>query len=335
MARKLINLKLAEVALVDSPANPGATVLLYKRAEEGGSESVRVAEIQGKSVVIDKNGHPIGRFIRWQDMKTKGQPVEKGIDFACPNCETPLQSMYQDGEYQIPNFCGECGASLSLMATGGNMQKKKEKSKMPEFKKEDLTPEAKAYVEGIEKELKDSIVAQAELSKRLETATKKEEPEDIWKGVNPAVKKQFEEMQTKTAEAERIAKSEREARELSEFTKKAEKEFSYLPGEAAAKGKILQAVNSKLSKEETAELEKLLKAADEIAKSGKVFSEMGATGSGNIADSDSAEGQINARAAELVSKGVVKTIIEGISKIAKEDPSLYESYRKEVVRRAN
>lgn len=269
MATRLSEIKLSEVSLVDTPANPGAHVVLFKR----------------------------------------GDPIEKVIVTKCPEC-------------------------------GGNVEKK-EKQMAIEFKKESLTPEAKQFVEALEKQVADAAEAdkllkaeKVELEKKLEAATKPPEPEDIWKGVSPEVRKRLEDSEARALKAEEIAKNERDARELQEFTKRAETEFSSLPGTAIEKGKVLKAVNQKLAKEEAAEVEKLLKAAQEIAKSGKLFGELGASG-GNVNLSDSAEGRLIAKAQDMVSKGVVKSEAEGMEKIAREDPALYQEYQKEVRRRTN
>lgn len=270
MATRLSEIKLSEVSLVDTPANPGAHVVLFKR----------------------------------------GEPIEKVIVTKCSEC-------------------------------GGNVEKK-EKQMAIEFTKEQLTPEAVKFLEKMEKDIATASEAEinvlkaknVELEKKLADATKPPEPEDIWKGVSPEVRKRLEDSEARALKAEEIAKNERDSRELQEFTKRAETEFSSLPGTAIEKGKVLKAVHQKLAKEEAAEVEKLLKSAEEIAKSGKLFGEMGASG-GNVNLSDSAEGRLIAKAQDMVSKGVVKSEAEGMEKIAREDPALYQEYQKEVRRRTN
>jgi hypothetical protein len=308
MARKLVNIELSEVSLVDSPANPGANILLYKRAEI----EKKIVERDGEYCVTSADGSKtLGCHKTMREAKAQLAAVES-------NKHDPLSKEEIERVLKIAK-------ELGLLTT-----EKKEKTMAEEFKKESLTPEAKAFVEDLEKRLADSeakVVETEAKVQELSVVAKKDEPEDIWKGVHPDVKKQFEEMKTRTEESERIAKTERDAREFSEFSKRAETELSHLPGELKTKATILKAVSQKLSKEESEEAIKILKAANELVKTGQVFEEIGTSG-GSGSDAGT-WAKIEAMAKDLVSKGLAKTQQIAIDKVMTTNPELYNQYLKE------
>jgi len=137
------------------------------------------------------------------------------------------------------------------------------------------------------------------------------------------------------AEAKAQARIEKDARELQDFAKRAETEFASLPGTALEKGAVLKGLYSgqPLAKEEADKVVALLKAADELARSGQVFGELGR--STPLAEASGAYGKIEALAKEVVAKGGAKTLAEAIAQVAQQQPALYQEYRAELRKNAH
>lgn len=134
-----------------------------------------------------------------------------------------------------------------------------------------LTIPQRMVYDDLSKEDQEKYLAGDEaVRKSLTPVEKKEGDDDEEEEISPAVSKRFEEVSKQLKEAndklvaaEAIAKSEREAREAVECSKRAETEFNNLPGTSEEKGKVLKALKNKLAPEELVEVEKLLKAGDQ------------------------------------------------------------------------
>jgi len=84
-------------------------------------------------------------------------------------------------------------------------------------------------------------------------------------------------------ESDKLAKAERDERLTRDFIAKAEL-FKALPFKAAEFGPVLKSASEKLSKDQFAELERVLTAADEQIAKGDLFKEQGSGGDGTPAD---------------------------------------------------
>lgn len=280
MAKTLRQLKIAEVSLVDRPANPHAKVFLAKRDD-----------------------------------------VKKGIPLDCPDCGFDLPTFYGAAGTELPNFCPECGAAMSLSAVAkADKPTKKEKSQMKELTPEALAkmePEARAAVEKL----------QADLKTALEAAPK-DEKADIFKGMSPAARELVEKAQRDAAAStERVAKLEDEAL-TRDFVAKAEK-FPLLAKDPKGLAGILKSAFRKLEKADFDALEVLLKSAHEAIEKGALFSELGTGGGASAGNADSAYGEAKAIAAELVKKGEAKTPEQALELVFKRQPDLYARHASE------
>lgn len=120
---------------------------------------------------------------------------------------------------------------------------------------------------------------------------------DVPENVRPLVEqlwKQNEETAQRAAENERILKEERDTRVLKEYVHKAEG-FKHLGVDPEKFGGILKSASEKLSTEEFAELNRVLKAADE--KMAPLFKELGTGGDGE--EDTSAYAQLEKKAEEI------------------------------------
>lgn len=157
-------------------------------------------------------------------------------------------------------------------------------------------------------------------------------PEDVLKSASPEVRKLFEDLagrvekaETRATEADSIAKTERDARELAELRKRAESELGNLAGTPDEKAEMLRDLTKALGKEKAEKMIGMLKAADEAVRQGALFKEVGTGG----AATGTAFEKIRAEAQKLLESKTVKTIEEGISKVALENPALYKQYQQE------
>lgn len=91
---------------------------------------------------------------------------------------------------------------------------------------------------------------------------------------------------------------------------------------------LLKSVSETLPKEQADRLREILKSATEVAKTKDLFDERGRTSHG-VPVVGSAVEKIQQRAAALVSKNDKLTMEDATSIVFREDPALYEAYRKE------
>lgn len=146
--------------------------------------------------------------------------------------------------------------------------------------KDDLDPEVVAYIEGLEsevdilsKQVEDTEQVVTELSETLAKMAPKDDEaaEAIEKSLlakaDPAIRELIEKSQAEAREATAIAKAERDARLDREFISKAEA-LPMINTDKTTLGSLLRRISDALSPEDSAEVEKMLAAANEqIAKS--------------------------------------------------------------------
>jgi hypothetical protein len=154
--------------------------------------------------------------------------------------------------------------------------------------------------------------------------------------VNPEIAKKLDDIQKAHQEevaklnqrieaSEAAAKVEKAARERVEFEKRAETEYPHLPGTAVEKGASIQAVASKLTKEEADGVFKLLSAGNAaLQQLGKA---KGGDTSVNVnKGKDAAYSQLQAKADEIKKSNPKLTIEKAFTQAFNENPDLYEQY---------
>jgi hypothetical protein len=127
------------------------------------------------------------------------------------------------------------------------------------------------------------------------------------------------EMAKRADESDKVAKAERDARQMSELTKRASDEFSHLPGTADAKAGILKAMSS-MPEEVQKNLETILKASEKMVATG--FAMKGVM-DGSTSDSTSPEAQLEKKAKEI-EKAEGITFAKAYDKAAQQNPDLYQ-----------
>jgi len=305
MARKLLDLVLEEISLVDSPANPGAKILLAKRAP------------------VEKDDTPVQ--CRLCDM-----PVEKDDKF-CKGCGAPF---YKDLSGQTRGDLSDADFAAVWTDAQGNKQRKLPindaahvRNALARFDQTDMPENIRAHARarlvaaahrfGIDesketKAMKDKTeTTDAEVEKLLAELTKNDEGSGS--DITP-------EARALKALAFKLVGQKR----LAEFTKKAEA-MKFLPGTTTPKLAELLKEIAEASPEVYEKLEPLFKSWSEAFEMSALFSEQG---SGADAAA-SAEERVTALAQDRIKKGLAKTMAEAQGQVFRADPALYRQYRKE------
>lgn len=390
MPGKLRDIRVHEGSLVDSPANPRARVVLFKRGGDnpasgkgGGNLSLR----DRIASLFKRNCDPVSfadalrdskmdeqwwrlqdalrtsiRSIMDSDAQNKGELIQRSLiqymgslmdllpDLEEKMDEVAMQKT-KDTLSDMDSFAEEVAkagkvisdanmkrleqamSAIDEILTAAKVEKKGERGTMPtmeEILKGLPEDQRSAILDALNKQEKEV----ADLKKRAEEAEAKlkkannsdPEPEDVWKGVNPEVRKRFEEMEKRAKEAEDVAKREQEARVKKEFIAKAAG-YRGLPIQPEEFGLVLKDIAEK-SPEQFAKLEEVLKAADEAIATGKLFEEVGkGGGSGGASDTWS---KIEKAAEEIMKSDSKLTKEQAITKVAEKHPELVEAYRKGV-----
>jgi len=166
------------------------------------------------------------------------------------------------------------------------------RNKSPTIKGEDLSPAALARIAKAESDAQERI-AKAEASAK---------------------------------EANEIAKAEQDRRVTSEFIAKAE-DYRSLPIDAARFGPILKSAFEKLSKDEYAELERVLAAADEQITKGDLFKQYGDSGPGGTVSG--AFEQLEREATALKKSDPSLSDEQALEKAMEANPDLERQYAAE------
>jgi hypothetical protein len=143
-----------------------------------------------------------------------------------------------------------------------------------------------------------------------------------------ALAARLEKAEKAQAEADELAKAERGERLTREFVAKAEG-FKSLSQKPAEFGPVLKSASEKLSKEEFAEIERVLTAADNALETAGIFAEQGRSGDGPD-DGDTAIAKATKAAAEIRKNDSSITPAGALQQAFKADPDLAARYQDEV-----
>lgn len=198
----------------------------------------------------------------------------------------------------------------------GQVTQQIDKSKLP--------PEVQAYIEDLEKKAAAGEPASGGAPQGADEDILKNLPESVRKVVEDA-RKEAAEARKQAEDAQSVAKAEREARVMAEFTKRAEA-LTHLPAKPEDFAKVLKSLHE-AAPEAFAAVEKVLQGANEALKQSDLFREVGKGGSGT---GGSAMAEIEAVAAELQKADPQLTREQAIEKVMNQRPDLVKKYREEV-----
>jgi hypothetical protein len=154
-------------------------------------------------------------------------------------------------------------------------------------------------------------------------------PEEVQKRLDD-ISKKLEVAEKRAADAEKVAKAERDAREITEFAKLAETEYPGLPGTPEEKGAVLKAMKAKMTMEECEAAMKLMKAGNAC-----LTAQMGSVGKDAPATGDSAWAKIEQKADALMAADTKLSKAQAISEVCKRNPELYDAYNREAPKQAS
>lgn len=162
-----------------------------------------------------------------------------------------------------------------------------------------------------------------------EAMNKAELPAPVREALEKA-EREAEQLRKEAKEAQEIAKAERDQRVTREFIAKAE-EYKALSVAPAEFGPLLKAANEKLSESEYAELERVLKSADEQITKGDLFKEAGRGGVPRRSGDGDAYQKALSKAQELRKADSSLSEVAAMEK-AMADPDVVEAYEREMSR---
>jgi hypothetical protein len=143
----------------------------------------------------------------------------------------------------------------------------------------------------------------------------------------PVTDVEKQELVAKVDALTKALEAEKDARLTAEFVRKAEA-FGNLSIEVGKLGTILKRISAAVPAEDYAEVERLLKAANEAAS--PAFAEVGQSGS---TSGESATERLNKMAQGLIAEGKAGTYADAITHLAASNADLVADYRRERSRR--
>lgn len=299
MARKLRQLKIDRVDLVDKGANQAAHVLLFKRAEDAAIEKAMTLK-----EVLD------GREQRDEAREEKWKIVDAFMDSLQSCCEA-------DEDERMRVVVTSAKQFVDMMAPIHEVLNETEDVYMSEELKKQLEQAQQDAAAAIER----AEAAEAELAKR----DAPDDPEDIWKGVAPALRKRFEQQEQEIALAKAAAEMERDQRVKQESIQKAAA-YKHLPINADDDWEVFKAID-RLDAPVSKRIYELFKAGDANLGDAGLTNERGVSGEDGepLSSGDQMEQLIQA---EIEKSGAEYTI--AFSKVAAANPVLYRAYTRSV-----
>lgn len=331
MTTKLKNTDIKKVDLVTRGANPGAKIMLFKSADA--APELPIMEDK-KETIFEAIKKVIDTFIPRESLdKSYGEELtEILVDDALQDLWTYYYALRKALTESISKNNGFNQAEIITIIQdfSNSVLKDLPKMLMPRevFKK--LSPENLSNLQKTRDDLQAIIVknGEAEIMKRsdedqkliadLEAKIAKyeaekvpEEPqvEDVLKNLPEEVKKRMEEIEKRALEAEQAIQKMQDERYTAESIAKA-KSFENIAIDIDKVAPVLKRL-AKADPEGLAELETVLRGADEAIKQSKLFK---SAGSSEVLPSESVA-KMDILAAEMVTKGIVATKEQAILKM--------------------
>lgn len=233
--------------------------------------------------------------------------------------DTPLEDIDKalaevDVEQMVGTSDGDTYSSGDTEADhGGNMANELDLTSVP--------ADVVAYIEKL-KEERDEALAKAEsASTAVDEVVTEDTEEDVLKNADPSVLEYIRKAEARAAEAENIAKAEREMRLKREYLEKSNS-LPYVGEERSDLAELLRAIADQVDGNTVTKLEQVLKAANEQIAQSELFKEAGMAGAGTTGD---AYRQLESIAAHIAKENGI-TAEAAFTKALEQRPDLYERY---------
>jgi len=290
MPKKLTQLLIDRVDLVDKGDNPEATIALYKRKEESSNASSSNSDQKGDTNVTDA--------------------MKKLLEQVPDELRAKLEKQ----------MSAEEEARRKKQAQEEEEEKKRKQAQEEE-------EEARKKQEEEEEEEEARKKQEEEEEEKKKKADQKPEDDDVMKKLPVELRKRVEAAEAKAKTAEALAKRLQDESREKEYIAKAAA-FTSLPTTADDLGPILKRVADS-SPEDYKKIEAVLKAANErIAKNDLLTTELGRAG--KIDAGGNAWQKVEAAAAELQKTDSSLTKEIAIAKVLMSNPALHKQYHEEI-----
>ena len=318
MPKKLTQLIVDRVDLVDQGANPDSHIVLFKRA------------LVAKTAFTD--------LLNLQEFQ---EVVFEILDMCMTLEDAIFSSLYADGDRaaeiktSVQQFGDAVTEALASWMKGDPVEQRdatvvlqKIKARLRHMVKEGLVPDEKDQTETppapetpptpAPEPTEEQIIKSLPESLRQRLALADSATEAIAKAAADVAK-----AEASRVEAERIAKEATDNAELLTFQKRAETEFPKLPGTAEQRARVLIAMRTLPETVQTT-LTEMLKAGHTALAKG--FEDLGREE--NLSGETVTE-KVRRLSNERVSKGLSKTVEQATQDVLTADDELYKAYRKE------
>jgi len=317
--RKLKDLLIDRVDLVDKGDNPGASVALFKRDGDDGERGDNSDYGDNVTLTAD-NGGLEKLFDMFRKLFSK-----EGVNDNMPQFDVK-KFAEQHADEQLQKRVGELtGEQIEAIAKA--MESLDENSHTPLILSYEVEKqEREAAIEALKQANGDDDDDEDDDDEDEDEEFQNRIPDEVWKNMPESVRKVVEESQREAKEANELAKRLEQQQLENAYITKAKQNFPTVITKADEVGPVLKRI-ADTSKQDYEVIEAVLKAAEEmVSKNSQILKELG--GSGEY-DGGDAWAKIDREAKELMKHDSSMSEAQAVKRVMKMRPELYQEYQKE------
>lgn len=339
MPKQLINLDVQEVSSVDRPANKRKFLVIKRADADTEPDDVEKKAMTVQQVLDHDEALEHACEDKWQIIEAFQRSMRSILASEDSEAEQERLAVQSVREFlslmrPIVEVLGETEEVMMADKTQDKTVEKEASDAAVDARVAELETQNQA----LQAQLDEVATEKADLTKRLEEleaaiAKKDEDPEDIWKGVHPAVRAEVEALKKKAEDAEAVAKRERDAREQQECIKKASG-YTNLPINADDDWTLFKAIRE-LPEAMQDRIDQIFKAMNEQLADNALLKTRGVDPNADELD-DSAV----AKAAHLANQMIEKSgngslsFDQALGRVFSQNPGLYAQYTRETTTKA-
>lgn len=324
--RRLTNLDIREVSLVDRPAIRREFLVIKRDQDNNNNEEPDMAADDMQQELFFADSDMESDISNMVDAE-----VEKAMELK-PATLKAIKDMYQRIDQDMHENDGSDKKMLERLAAMIAQVLHKmghgDKEKGGHYGEED---EKDKNVEAKKSATKEEVMTESDNQESIALAKNEDGSYDL-SSLPEAIRepfatlcKQNQEAVEKAAKLEELLKAEQDERLRRDFVQKAENEYTNIPGTSVEVGLLLKSLHA-ADAELAAKVEEIFKAVNSQLANSELLRE---AGSSEEPESTSAWGQIEKQAAGLVAEGLFNSKAEAVSKVLETNPRLYQEYLKE------